>query len=281
MALASSAVIAVVIMGFYLNYHRALCISPEVVEVMHEFYEIVAWMLNTVTRTAADSPAAMPMCRTTSQRALTHRTCTCVPLALQVIFFIAGYKLGSLFVFFGLLGDNSILGWFALYPGVLLTRGLTIMLLYPVLKLLGLGLDWKTAVVMWWGGLRGSVGLALALIIHHTEYSYKAWGGSREEDPDTHELLCRDIPRDTLFVNCIIVLLTVVVNGSTVRAARSAHPRQSLLGYSPPRPLPAAAATLANPRTLSHPPAAGGAAAQDARDDDLAGGPQVHAQRRR
>ena len=29
---------------------------------------------------------------------------------------------------------------------------------------------------MWWGGLRGSIGLALALIIQHTQYDQSMWG---------------------------------------------------------------------------------------------------------
>ena len=52
-------------------------------------------------------------------------------------------------------------GW--LRRRVLLTRALSILILFPILKRVGLGLDWRTAVVMWWGGLRGSVGLALGL----------------------------------------------------------------------------------------------------------------------
>lgn len=44
-------------------------------------------------------------------------------------------------------------------------RGLTIVLLYPLLKRMGYGLNWRDAVVMVWGGLRGAVGLALALIV--------------------------------------------------------------------------------------------------------------------
>ena len=69
----------------------------------------------------------------------------------------------------------------ALYPAVLLTRGATIALLYPLLSFLGkragLPLSWRAAVVMWWGGLRGSVGLALALGVYHEEGSLETWGG--------------------------------------------------------------------------------------------------------
>jgi hypothetical protein len=64
----------------------------------------------------------------------------------QVIFFIAGYKLGSLFALFITQGNASILKWFLLYPAVLLTRGLAIILLFPLLTRFGLGLDWRTAV---------------------------------------------------------------------------------------------------------------------------------------
>ena len=47
-------------------------------------------------------------------------------------------------------------------------RLVVIILLYPILRRTGYGINWKTALVMLWGGLRGAVGLALALgIIHH------------------------------------------------------------------------------------------------------------------
>jgi NhaP-type Na+/H+ or K+/H+ antiporter len=127
---------------------------------MHEFYEIIAWMFNTI------------------------------------IFFIAGYKLGSLNgIFWNSEQRWSRAVWLLLYPGVLVTRGLSILILYPIISRIGLGCDWKTAVVIWWGGLRGSVGLALSLMVHHTAYSYRTWGGPIEEQPD-HSLPCRDIPTE-------------------------------------------------------------------------------------
>ena len=42
-----------------------------------------------------------------------------------------------------------------------------IMVLSPLLKRIGYGLSWQNGVVMVWGGLRGAVGLALALIVLH------------------------------------------------------------------------------------------------------------------
>ena len=45
------------------------------------------------------------------------------------------------------------------------------------------------AVLRRWGGLRGSVGLALALAIGHTTYSHSVWGGDEIENED------RELPR--------------------------------------------------------------------------------------
>ncbi len=46
----------------------------------------------------------------------------------------------------------------------------------PILTRLGYGLEWNNAVVMIWGGLRGAVGLALALqvALDHEEFGSKA-----------------------------------------------------------------------------------------------------------
>jgi NhaP-type Na+/H+ or K+/H+ antiporter len=52
-----------------------------------------------------------------------------------------------------------------IYPIVLFSRGLAIFVAFPLLKRMGTGATWQDAVIMWWGGLRGSVGLALALVI--------------------------------------------------------------------------------------------------------------------
>jgi len=77
---------------------------------------------------------------------------------------------------------------------------------------------------MWWGGLRGSVGLALALQIYHTLYSEKMWGdGGVSDDPENigfgkyeMRLDCRDLPMDFLLMTVFVVFMTVVVNGMTM-----------------------------------------------------------------
>jgi len=187
----TSAVLAVVIMGLYIN-HQKSCISPEVLHFLHLFYEMSAHILNTV------------------------------------IFSIAGAKLGLLLV------DNSLVLSLMLFPGlgtilaiypiILLARGLAIAIFYPVLSRMGTGCTWKEAVIMWWGGLRGSVGLALALTLLHTEYDGDMWGeGSfmKEYEWDGNKfayptLNCRDQPSTIVLMTLIVVTFTVIINGLTM-----------------------------------------------------------------
>ena len=73
-------------------------------------------------------------------------------------------------------GSNSLNMIIAIWPIILFARGTAILLFFPLLKRLGTGCKWQEAVVMWWGGLRGSVGLALALAVHHMVYDKAMWG---------------------------------------------------------------------------------------------------------
>ena len=46
-------------------------------------------------------------------------------------------------------------------------RGFVIAVFSPILRRTGYGLTWKEGIIMTWGGLRGAVGLALALQVAH------------------------------------------------------------------------------------------------------------------
>ena len=106
------------------------------------------------------------------------------------------------------------------YIAVLVARGGAMMLYYPLLKRLGTGCTWKDAIVMWWGGLRGSVGLALGLSIHHTLYDRKMWGDGAAMHwgvpLDLRTLDCRDQPMMVLYLSVVVVVSTVVINGVTM-----------------------------------------------------------------
>jgi len=184
--MSSSAVLSVIVMGLYTNANKS-DISPKVLHFLHEFYEMVAHMLNTV------------------------------------IFLMAGCKLGALLLdpsFYDIYynGGLSLVG--ALYPILLFGRGAAIALAFPLLKRLGTGLSWKEAIIVWWGGLRGSVGLALGLIVHHTMYDRQMWGDEKfyywgDRKLDWPSLACRDQPQMVLFLTVLTVVLTVCINGIT------------------------------------------------------------------
>eukprot|EP00441_Pelagodinium_beii_P041071 CAMPEP_0197632526 /NCGR_PEP_ID=MMETSP1338-20131121/9231_1 /TAXON_ID=43686 ORGANISM="Pelagodinium beii, Strain RCC1491" /NCGR_SAMPLE_ID=MMETSP1338 /ASSEMBLY_ACC=CAM_ASM_000754 /LENGTH=930 /DNA_ID=CAMNT_0043204089 /DNA_START=71 /DNA_END=2863 /DNA_ORIENTATION=+ len=189
----TSAVLAVVIMGLYINYNKS-CISPEVLHFLHLFYEMSAHMLNTI------------------------------------IFAIAGAKLGLLSVdqsiSIGTMVFPSLGTILAIYPIILLARGLSIAILFPLVSRLGTGCTWKEAVIMWWGGLRGSVGLALALALLHTAYDDTMWGSEPKGDWIETELNgdkirfpkldCRDQPFTVVMMTLIVVSTTVIINGLTM-----------------------------------------------------------------
>lgn len=73
-----------------------------------------------------------------------------------------------------------------------------VFLMLPVLSHLGYGLNWKEAVVLAWGGLRGAVGLALALFV--------------SLDNQIADVRFTTL---TFFYIAAIVLLTLLIQGTT------------------------------------------------------------------
>ena len=94
----------------------------------------------------------------------------------------------------------SDLGWGLLvYFEVLFARSVIVGMLYPILRRCGYGLTPADAAVCVWGGLRGAVGLALALVVSEGDSAY----ADQKVGPMT--LLCTGI----------VVVLTLAVNGTT------------------------------------------------------------------
>ena len=154
-----SGVLAVVMLGLHANYYRAH-ISPEVEEFLHCFWDMMAYLANTT------------------------------------IFVLVGVVIGE-----RAFDHVEASDWFflmTLYFGVTVIRGLTLAMLGPLLARIGYGISWQTSVVMTWGGLRGAVGLALALVVEH--------------DPIIDPIIGSKI----LFHTAGIVLLTLVVNATTI-----------------------------------------------------------------
>ncbi|CAG9467732.1 unnamed protein product [Pedinophyceae sp. YPF-701] len=66
--------------------------------------------------------------------------------------------------------SGSDFGWgICLYVFANVVRFAMVFCFLPVLRRMGYGLDWRQSVVISWGGLRGAVGLAIALIINIDE----------------------------------------------------------------------------------------------------------------
>eukprot|EP00812_Abedinium_dasypus_P002540 NODE_130_length_2002_cov_178.843349.p1 GENE.NODE_130_length_2002_cov_178.843349~~NODE_130_length_2002_cov_178.843349.p1 ORF type:complete len:560 (-),score=192.05 NODE_130_length_2002_cov_178.843349:306-1742(-) len=61
-------------------------------------------------------------------------------------------------------------GWLVfVYVVAAVVRGLMLVVFYPALKVLGYSTTVKDCVVMWWGGLRGAVGMALAVMVKNSD----------------------------------------------------------------------------------------------------------------
>jgi len=86
-----------------------------------------------------------------------------------------------------------------LYLFLQLIRLLTILLMYPFMMLSGYAVSWKDVLVMTWGGLRGAVGLALALIVDLDE---------ERIDPKFRAL--------TIFYMGLIAAYTLLINGTSM-----------------------------------------------------------------
>lgn len=153
-----SGVLAVVVLGMYLNVHARTLINPEINHQLEHFYELMAFIANTI------------------------------------IFVLCGVVVGRKSQF----ATEDITWLFVLYFGMTAIRLFAVALLSPILSRIGYGLTWKEAVIVAWGGLRGSLGLALALVLQIE---------CRVLDSRFGEL--------ALFYVGGIVVLTLVVNGTT------------------------------------------------------------------
>jgi NhaP-type Na+/H+ or K+/H+ antiporter len=115
-----------------------------------------------------------------------------------LIFIISGLVIGDQVI----LGDKDIFlsDWFKLIGLYLLLhviRFIVIVMQWPLLKISGYGITFKQIIVLTYGGLRGAVGLALALIV-----------------TGHHDMPMR-VKDMVLFHTAGIATLTILINGTT------------------------------------------------------------------
>ncbi|CAE8590570.1 unnamed protein product [Polarella glacialis] len=81
-----------------------------------------------------------------------------------LLFMLAGVMVGDLLVSNELELDGGDVGWFiGLYVLMNLIRLIVVFSFYPLLVRMGYGVTWQECIMMVWGGLRGAVGLAMAV----------------------------------------------------------------------------------------------------------------------
>ena len=154
-----SGVIGLVTLGLLMAGRGKTRISPEVAHFLHEFWVLAAFLANTL------------------------------------IFIIVGVIISNRTNF----RVEDFIDLAIIYVGIHLIRGLIVVVLFPVMKRIGYGVTKADALVLWWGGLRGVIGLAMALIIAESDMP------SYIKDP-------------FLFITAGIMLLTSLINATTIKA---------------------------------------------------------------
>jgi NhaP-type Na+/H+ or K+/H+ antiporter len=161
-----SGVLALVSLGVFMAGFGRTRISPEVEHFLHEFWELAAFIANVL------------------------------------IFIIVGVVIAQRIT--PTWEDVGIL--LIIYATIHVVRAVNILVFYPLMAKLGYGLTVKDASVVWWGGLRGAIGLALALVVAGDTLHSGAL------NPIPQEI------RDQFLIHISgIVFLTLVVNASTVK----------------------------------------------------------------
>ena len=143
-----SGVLGLVALGIVMAGIGRTRISPEVEHFMHEFWELIAFVANVI-----------------------------IFIVVGVVIAQNAHPTGMDFLILGLV-----------YLGIHLVRAINMGAFYPLMKKSGYGLPSKDAVVVWWGALRGAIGLALALVVYTEHFRYEfsvAEGGKGYKDLTT------------------------------------------------------------------------------------------------
>lgn len=167
-----SGVLALVALGLMIGGVGRSSISPQVEHFMHEFWELAGFIANCI------------------------------------IFLIVGLVIAERTEF----SANDFIVLAIVYVGIHIVRAIVIAIHYPFMRKAGYGLPVKDAIVVWYGALRGAIGLALALIVMGVDENTMA--GTMDITPE----LARTIKNQFLFLIAGTVTLTLLVNATTIKA---------------------------------------------------------------
>jgi len=121
-------------------------------------------------------------------------------MANTLIFLLAGLIIGRIIVERrDIITSQDYIWLLILYVILIFVRLATVFLFFPILRNLGCGMTWQEGLVCTWSGLRGAVGLALAIIM------------------DIEPRVDREKGTRIMFMVGGIAALTLLINGSTTR----------------------------------------------------------------
>ena len=155
----ASGVVAVVTLALIYAGPGRTRFSPEVIESLHHVWHSLSYLFNTL------------------------------------IFMLVGLVIAAR------LSLDELVYWpylVAAYLAIFVIRAFAVTIMTPVLSRIGIGMTKEKSIVLVWGGLRGAVSMALALIVA------------------SNESLPQSIRDQILFLTAGIVVLSIVVNGSTM-----------------------------------------------------------------
>ncbi|XP_048318425.2 sodium/hydrogen exchanger 8 isoform X2 [Ziziphus jujuba] len=139
-----------------------------------------------------------------SQQSLHHFWEMVAYIANTLIFILSGVVIAEGVLVHDIFENgNSWAYLILLYVYVQVSRLIVVVVLFPLLRYFGYGLDWKEATVLTWSGLRGAVALSLSLSVKRSS------GGSSLLGSETGTLF--------VFFTGGIVFLTLILNGSTTQ----------------------------------------------------------------
>jgi len=174
-----SGILGLMALGLTMSGVGRTRISPPVEHFLHNFWEMAAYLANTL------------------------------------IFIIVGVLIAERTVF----SVQDLLNLLILYGIIHVVRAVMIAMFYPLLRRFGYGIAPKETVILWWGALRGALGLCLCLVVMQ------------------EAAIPSVIQQQMMFYMAGIVFLTLTVNATTIkwiilRLGLTASPpaRQAMLG---------------------------------------------------
>ena len=154
-----SGVLAVVCLGLYFGHSGKTAVSPEVAHFLEEFWEEMGFIGNTLIFVVAGT--------------------------------VIGYKLPSF-------PASDFAQMFIMYLVCTVIRAIVLGLIYALFRVFGIDIMYKDQIIATWAGLRGAVGLSLAMMV---------FGNGN---------ICTPIREVFIFHTAGIVVLTVCINSITM-----------------------------------------------------------------